>query len=48
MNNMNKNLSKEKTCDKTEIKFEDIKINVREEEIGFETKMKINFGQNEN
>ena len=48
MNNMNKNLSKEKTSDKTGIKFEDIKINVKEEEIGFETKMKINFGQNDN
>ena len=48
MNNMSENLSKEKTSDKTGIKFEDIKINVKEEEIGFETKMKINFGQNEN
>ena len=48
MNNMNKNSSKEKTCDKTEIKFQENKINVKEEELGYEAKIKINFGQNEN
>ena len=46
LNNFRKNFSKEKTCDKTEIKNIENKINDKEEEIGSQTKIKINFSDN--
>ena len=46
LNNFRKNFSKEKTCDKTDIKNIENKINDKEEEIGSQTKIKINFSDN--
>ena len=46
MNNLRENLSKEKTSDKTYIKFNGNKIGDKEDEIGSIAKMKINFGDN--
>ena len=46
LNNSRNNLSKEKTYDKTLIKFNENKIGDKEDEIAFQAKMKINFGDN--
>jgi hypothetical protein len=46
INESRKMLSKEKTCDKTTIKNEENKTNEQKGEIDFETKIKINFGEN--
>ena len=46
INESRKILSKEKTCDKTTIKNEENKTNEQKGEIDFETKIKINFGEN--
>ena len=46
LNNFRKNFSKEKTCYKTDIKNSENKFNDKKEEIGFETKIKINFSEN--
>ena len=46
LNNLRENLSKEKTSDKTYIKFNGNKIGDKEDEIGSIAKMKINFGDN--
>jgi hypothetical protein len=45
LNNSRENLSKEKTCDKTYIKFVRNIIGDKENEMGAEAKMKINFGE---
>ena len=45
-NNVRENLTKEKTSDKTYIKFNGNKIGDKEDEIGSIAKMKINFGDN--
>ena len=46
INDSRKILSKEKTCDKTTTKNEENKANEQKGEIDFETKIKINFGEN--
>ena len=46
LNNFRKNFSKEKTCDKTDIKNNENNLADKDEEIGFKTKLKINFSEN--
>ena len=46
LNNSRKNYSKEKTCYKTDIKYNEDKISDKENELGFNTKIKINFTEN--
>ena len=45
LNNLRKNFSKEKTCDKTDNKEKENKTNDKEDNIEFKTKIKINFSE---
>jgi hypothetical protein len=45
LNNLRKNFSKEKTCDKTDNKDKENKTNDKEDNIEFKTKIKINFSE---
>jgi hypothetical protein len=45
LNNLRKNFSKEKTCDKTDNKEKENKSNDKEDNIEFKTKIKINFSE---